>query len=324
MRLSIIIPVYNASATLNNCLRSVLQATVQDLEVICVDDGSKDNSQALLETLAANDSRIRVFSQKNAGASAARNAALAHAQGDYILFVDADDEVEPDYFENLLKLAGQYGATCVVSGWSVKEGNLPIKRYPQPEAVFDSPRPVDLAGMQPGVSGHLYARSVLQKSRALFPAGIRFGEDTAFHYAQFPFCPVYVQSALTGYIVHRTPGSASAYSGESVVDMVEATAWLARHYQQHGWPDGALDCLLHYAAHAWRRICSMAPHKMVVASAGKLATVLRNTPAQAESFSVLKRKDARALSSLYLGGCGLNLSYYWKRMRKRLKLFLHG
>ena len=92
-KVSIIIPVYNAENYLQNCLSSVLRQSIQDIEVICVNDGSKDNSLIILSENAAKDNRIQVINQKNSGAGTARNRGLEEARGEYVLFLDADDEL---------------------------------------------------------------------------------------------------------------------------------------------------------------------------------------------------------------------------------------
>ena len=91
MYLSIIIPVYNKTEYLEGCLKSVLGQTEEDLEVICVDDGSTDGSAETVERFAGNDRRIRLIRQPNLGAGAARNAGIKAARGEYIAFLDADD-----------------------------------------------------------------------------------------------------------------------------------------------------------------------------------------------------------------------------------------
>ena len=115
--ISVIIPVYNTASYLENCIRSVMNQTYRDLEIICVDDGSSDSSPDILRALAEEDSRILVITQKNAGVSAARNAGLDAARGDYITFADSDDEVEPDLYETLLKLAKEHGADMAHCGY---------------------------------------------------------------------------------------------------------------------------------------------------------------------------------------------------------------
>ncbi|MCR5618495.1 MAG: glycosyltransferase [Lachnospiraceae bacterium] len=99
--ISIIIPVYNAAEYLERSVGSVRNQTYQNLEIITVDDGSKDDSLNLLNSFALEDSRIRVISKENGGSSSARNAGLKAASGEYVGFIDADDYIEPDMYENL-------------------------------------------------------------------------------------------------------------------------------------------------------------------------------------------------------------------------------
>ena len=98
MLLSVVIPVYNAASYLQRCVKSVCNQTYQEIEIILVNDGSNDNSGALCDELAQKDTRIRVVHQKNSGSSAARNAGIQCAKGDYIVFLDADDYFTPEAF----------------------------------------------------------------------------------------------------------------------------------------------------------------------------------------------------------------------------------
>lgn len=95
--ISVIVPVYKVEAYLSDCVRSLQNQTFRDIEILLVDDGSPDSCPQLCDAFAAGDSRIRVIHQKNAGLSAARNAGIDAASGDYICFVDSDDLVAPDY-----------------------------------------------------------------------------------------------------------------------------------------------------------------------------------------------------------------------------------
>lgn len=103
-RISIIVPVYNTEAYLPACVESLLSQTHPDLELIFVDDGSTDNSAAILRAYAKQDVRVRVIQKTNGGVSSARNAGIEKATGDYIGFVDSDDTVEPTYCEALLRI----------------------------------------------------------------------------------------------------------------------------------------------------------------------------------------------------------------------------
>lgn len=99
---SVIVPVYNVQATLDRCVRSILDQNVRDMEVILVDDGSPDASSRMCDDWATRDSRIIVIHQENGGLSAARNAGLAVATGRYVTFVDSDDYVESGTYQGCL------------------------------------------------------------------------------------------------------------------------------------------------------------------------------------------------------------------------------
>lgn len=103
MRISIIVPVYNAENCVQKCVNSLLKQSITDYELLLIDDGSTDKSLDICEKIAAMNPRVKVIHQENAGVSAARNTGLEHVCGEYIAFVDSDDLVAPDYLECLLK-----------------------------------------------------------------------------------------------------------------------------------------------------------------------------------------------------------------------------
>ena len=111
---SVIIPVYKAEEFIRKCVGSVMAQTLQDIEIICVDDGSPDNSLAILKELAVEDDRVKVISQPNGGAGAARNNGLRHATGEYLSFLDADDFFEPNMLEEAYRCAEAHRADFVV------------------------------------------------------------------------------------------------------------------------------------------------------------------------------------------------------------------
>ena len=116
---SIIIPVYNAAETLTSAVESILNQSEPDFELLLVDDGSQDTSADLCRQLAARDTRIRVFSQKNGGICAARNRGLAEACGEYIGFCDDDDLYLPDALQTAKQLLTDTGADFVRGGYEL-------------------------------------------------------------------------------------------------------------------------------------------------------------------------------------------------------------
>lgn len=113
-RVSVVIPCYNAEKYLRQCLDSVVNQTLREIEIICVDDGSSDATMKILREFQAKDSRVKVLSQENAGAGAARNNGLRQAAGEYLSFLDADDFFEPTMLEEAAAAADQYQADYVV------------------------------------------------------------------------------------------------------------------------------------------------------------------------------------------------------------------
>ena len=101
--ISVIVPVYNCERYLLACLDSLIQQSFDDLEIICVDDGSTDNSYNILQDYAGKDRRIKIYQQKNQGVAAARNTALKYATGTWLAFCDGDDTAPLDAYQQLYK-----------------------------------------------------------------------------------------------------------------------------------------------------------------------------------------------------------------------------
>lgn len=113
-KFSIVVPIYNAEMYIKDCIESLQNQTLEDIEIILVDDGSPDNCGQLIDTYAISDSRIKVIHKVNAGVSAARNDGLKIATGEYVLFCDSDDMMEPDACQNLYENGKKYNADVVV------------------------------------------------------------------------------------------------------------------------------------------------------------------------------------------------------------------
>lgn len=134
---SIIVPVYNVEKTLERCVRSLQSQTLQDIEIILVDDGSKDASGAIADRLAAKDKRIRVLHKENEGLGLTRNAGLRLAKGDYVGFVDSDDYVDAQMYEKLFREAEQTRADAVYGGYlRVYDGQISSKIEFDTERVY--------------------------------------------------------------------------------------------------------------------------------------------------------------------------------------------
>lgn len=127
-KVSIIIPVYNVEAFIAQCLESVINQTYDNLEIICINDGSTDSSKDICERFARRDKRIRVIDQKNQGLSGARNSGIKDAKGEFVFFLDSDDWLALSAIESLLKSSKGYDV--IVGGvLAYNESNGHIRRY---------------------------------------------------------------------------------------------------------------------------------------------------------------------------------------------------
>lgn len=122
IKVSIIIPVYNTEKYLRRCLNSIINQTLEEIEIICVNDGSTDGSMQILQEYADQDNRITIVYKENGGLVSARKAGLSIAIGKYVGYVDSDDWIEPDMYENLYDAAQKHHADMVASGYYL-EGN---------------------------------------------------------------------------------------------------------------------------------------------------------------------------------------------------------
>lgn len=118
-KVSVIIPVYNVAAYLPECLDSIINQTLKEIEIICVDDGSTDNSLEILKEYAQKDHRITVISQQNLHAGIARNAGIAIAKGTYLSFLDSDDFFEPDMLQTLHNTISQDKSDIAICGYYI-------------------------------------------------------------------------------------------------------------------------------------------------------------------------------------------------------------
>lgn len=170
---SIIVPVYNAAKTLARCVDSLTGQTYENLEILLVNDGSRDESLSLCREYAASDSRIRVIDKPNGGVSSARNAGLDAARGDFVLFCDSDDWVEPDLCESMLE---QYRPGDTV----ICEIDQPNYRETHSDLTEEVPRAKILHHflLAPSPVNKLFLRSAIGALR--FHEELRLGEDFCF------------------------------------------------------------------------------------------------------------------------------------------------
>lgn len=190
--ISIIVPVYNTSMYLKECVESILNQTYSKIEVVIVDDGSTDNSLAICKEYRDKDKRVRIFHKENSGVSSARNLGLRMAEGDYISFCDSDDVVKPELYWTLLQKLKDTGADRVCGGYEYL--------YPDNHRLYCKPRKDDgiykcsdlikvmiddgtLSGfLFSGVNNSLFKSEIIKQNHIGFKENIKYNEDSLFSF----------------------------------------------------------------------------------------------------------------------------------------------
>lgn len=178
IKVSIIIPIYNVEQYLRECLNSVVNQTLKDIEIICVNDGSTDGSYEILKEYAAKDSRIMLFNQKNKGPCAARNFAIKQAKGEYLGFIDSDDWIDLNYFEKLYNEAQNNNCDIACAGLRrYKINRAPIyikfKKIQVFHEVSDKAKAVNLP-LYNYMCNKIFKRDAWFKTGIMFPEGENF------------------------------------------------------------------------------------------------------------------------------------------------------
>lgn len=235
---SVVVPVYNVEAYLEKCVRSILSQTYPDLEVILVDDGSTDPSGALCEDLARTDPRVRVIHQENQGLGGARNTGIEAARGEWLLFVDSDDWLEPDLLARELEAARRTGADLVVPAFrTVDEAGreLAVLREDLPKdvglALEEHPR---LLLMAPCAWGKLYRARLFLESGVRYPPRVWY-EDLRTTFKLLPLAGRVVAVDAVGVNYLQRAGSIMNNKNLSRNrEIVEAMEDLLGWYREHG------------------------------------------------------------------------------------------
>lgn len=182
LKVSIIIPAYNVEKYIEKCVESIVMQTHKNIEILVIDDGSKDNTGRILDELALKDERIRAVHKKNGGVSSARNTGLDMATGEYVVFVDADDYLSKDFVEYMLSIVEKTGADfCISKHFITKEGEMQFPQQivqtltnVQGTALLLSP------DMIVGCHNKMYSRELIEKNHLRFSTDLFYGEGLFF------------------------------------------------------------------------------------------------------------------------------------------------
>ena len=188
-----IVPVFNVAEYLPRCLDSILAQTYTDLEIICVDDGSTDDSGGILDSYTHIHSNIRVIHKENGGVTSARLAGIRAASGEWIGFVDGDDEIEPDMYERLMKNALTHGAQISHCGYQMRFSDGRVHYFHNSGLLAKQDRTTAISELlsgtmiEPGLCNKLFRKSLfhsLLQGEAM-DTGIKINEDLLMNFYLF-------------------------------------------------------------------------------------------------------------------------------------------
>lgn len=238
--ISVVVPVYNAERYLAACLDSLLAQTYQELEILAVDDGSTDRSYALCKEYAAKDRRVRVIHQENQGVGAARNTGIQNATGGYISFVDSDDYVKADYFEQLYQDMIQYCVDIVCCNLvEIYQGKI-VQMIPTPmvrkdRCIIDSRTLYEDVVLPNEIYWSCVTVKLIRMELAKqfrFPS-LKYGEDQIYMFDLFSTSPSVYLDSYQGYYYVRNDTSATlakrAYSIIRCADELEMYEYKLTH-----------------------------------------------------------------------------------------------
>jgi glycosyltransferase involved in cell wall biosynthesis len=241
-------PVYNAQAFCARTLKSLMAQTYRDIEIIAVNDGSTDGSRAICERLAQRDSRIRVLSGENVGASLARKKGLAFASGEYFMFCDADDLLVPEAVQTMVAAAEESAANIALFGYTgfLFHPKFPLFRWTPHYACFDRPGVHDgqdfidqhfnsffgWGTIPVGAPGYFYRRDFFDAVNPEFPAH-SFGEDLCLNIQLLPKVGRVMVVPQPLYL-YRLGGSSARFNPNYISDQAEIKQYQLRALQQQG------------------------------------------------------------------------------------------
>lgn len=228
-RISIIVPLYNMESTLSKTLDSLVNQSLKDIEILCIDDGSTDSSPDILKDYQAKYPSIKVFRKDNGGIASARNFGLSKVKAPYFAFVDSDDTVEPTMMEELYLKAIETKAQLVFCDfwWT-----YPNQEKIQHDGPYSSQKEL-LIGMFATLWNKLYDTAWVKSLKIDFPDGYRY-EDASFLYKLVPYTShwAYIRKPFIHYL--QREGSITHNHNDKVKDMIHVFEDLLVFYKDRG------------------------------------------------------------------------------------------
>lgn len=292
-KVSVIVPVYNVEDYLDKCLNTLVNQTLQDIEIIVVNDGATDGSQKIIDKYAKEYSVVKSYVKENGGLSDARNFGMKYATGEYIGYIDSDDFVELDMFETLYDKA-------VEGDYDIVECNL-RHTYPDAEDIEIGEHIQDKKEMlmfgRSVVWNKIYKREWLEGTKVIFPKGCIY-EDVEFFLKLVPHIRkyAYVEPASVHYV--QRSSSINNMSSAKTLDILKILDHIYDYYKENGYYEEYEEALEFFFARillcsSFHRMCGVVDKKersrVLKMNYDKLITTFPNWKANA----VLKRNDVK-------------------------------
>lgn len=269
LKVSIIVPVYNADRYLSRCIGCVMDQTYEDWELLLVDDGSSDGSWAICQDYSKKDGRIKSFHKTNGGVSSARNLALNHAEGEWVCFLDADDALPSDALQSLISEVS-HGITMVMGGYEEVDETGTVVYTIQDRVRMSLAAPDTFRQMfapkfykyQGYVWNKLFLRSIIESQQLRFDEKIKFNEDRLFtlrYMCAMNGSLAYITKPV--YFYNQNPDSAMAslnrsFNTDFFTDLV-AFRKMRKCLNSVGYWSDVEGSFLANATHSYRRIIAM-------------------------------------------------------------------
>lgn len=220
MKLSIIIPVYNAVAHLRQCLDSILNQKFEDYELLLINDGSTDSSENICNEYVEKDKRVKVFHQKKSGVSAARNKGLENSHGEWITFVDSDDYIREDYFFDIEQNVNADWILLNVEREINNQLNFFLKFDNRSFPINTFIDTYSLYPDFPSPWSRFFKSQIINSNDLRFNNELKFGEDAVFNLDYLQYCQIIYTSNSSSYVYRETEGGLSKLSFDMKNDTV--------------------------------------------------------------------------------------------------------
>lgn len=247
-KVSIIVPVYNADKYISRCIDSILKQTHHNLELIIINDGSKDMSEKIITEYVDRDDRIIYYSQLNSGVAKARNKGLEYATGDYVMFVDADDYINEEMIEVMVTNIEKKDTDIICVGYNTVDDEhsdttqLENKTFNSIKEIVAEFRTNKMTNTMFTIWGKLYKKNIVNKVKF---TDIKFGEDTLFFMTCCGLCKKIAFVDYVGYnYFDNSDSSTNTHTYETPVykdNVLMSMYYLVNKYKELGMPDDVVE-----------------------------------------------------------------------------------